>query len=381
MQASSYGAVGASRDPENEAKRPPVWESNGSPTALLIGVLSTYGYHFMVLLAHHMGVHVFGRTVASCAVGGPGGVTSEVGAYACEYSKAFLLCFPVAASAVLMLLAGRDLLQKRLYYGLLKAQGVLEFCETHAHEDRLMAYLLVCAIHVLLFTCLSSPLLHQLYGLVATSVSHAQTVAEKQVALVEQILSVQAVLLAVVPIVLLCVCSFHAYDIQGGLLPLSRYVADADDALRSLAGLRPMRDAAVLSALRGGLDAPTSRSSEAELNAAIVAAVGRNHGESVVIDAAPGGLLCSLWPAHWLLAPARGEQSKGFRRLWLSYAALAITWLTWVSSVLLRCFRAELVEAFELSQWRKLAQLPAYLAHFALVAAVIASIVQAARAA
>mmetsp|Transcript_108737 Transcript_108737/g.215934 ORF Transcript_108737/g.215934 Transcript_108737/m.215934 type:complete len:501 (+) Transcript_108737:49-1551(+) len=53
----------------------------------------------------------------------------------CHYTKAFLFSFPAMATAVLLLLFGRDFLQKRFYYGLLKAGGVTSFSDNTAWRD------------------------------------------------------------------------------------------------------------------------------------------------------------------------------------------------------------------------------------------------------
>mmetsp|Transcript_73344 Transcript_73344/g.141878 ORF Transcript_73344/g.141878 Transcript_73344/m.141878 type:complete len:526 (+) Transcript_73344:73-1650(+) len=60
----------------------------------------------------------------------------------CHYTKSFVFSFPAMATSVLLLLFGRDFLQKRFYYGILKAGGAVSFSENTAWKDPL--FLAMC---------------------------------------------------------------------------------------------------------------------------------------------------------------------------------------------------------------------------------------------
>jgi len=53
----------------------------------------------------------------------------------CKYTKSYVFSFPAMATAVLLLICGRDFVQKRFYYGMLKAGGVISFSMNTAWKD------------------------------------------------------------------------------------------------------------------------------------------------------------------------------------------------------------------------------------------------------
>jgi len=70
----------------------------------------------------------------------------------CYYTEAFLFTFPAMATAVLTVLLGRDFLQKRMYYSLLKNGGVIIFKENKSYKDPLVLTLLVDFCHCVVYT-------------------------------------------------------------------------------------------------------------------------------------------------------------------------------------------------------------------------------------
>jgi len=72
----------------------------------------------------------------------------------CHYTKGFVFCFPAMASGVCVLLFGRNLLQQRLYYGLLKAGGVVSFSENTAMKDPFFMATFVAFCHSIGYTIL-----------------------------------------------------------------------------------------------------------------------------------------------------------------------------------------------------------------------------------
>jgi len=60
----------------------------------------------------------------------------------CKYTKSYVFSFPAMATAVLLLICGRDFVQKRFYYGMLKAGGVISFSMNTAWKD--LFFMTVC---------------------------------------------------------------------------------------------------------------------------------------------------------------------------------------------------------------------------------------------
>jgi len=79
----------------------------------------------------------------------------------CHYTKAYIFTFPAMATTVLVLLIGRDFLQKRLYYGLLKNGGVITFSENKAYKDPLVMAMLIDFLHCVAYTLFHIMILHR----------------------------------------------------------------------------------------------------------------------------------------------------------------------------------------------------------------------------
>jgi len=110
--------------PKPKEKR---WESRGTTLGIWIDVGSTFGKHMITLVTLLFAVVAAVKHGAdSCHKWKKFGL-SEGDELICFYTSSYLVSFVAACFVLLFLLGARDLLQKRFYYGLLKANGVLDY--------------------------------------------------------------------------------------------------------------------------------------------------------------------------------------------------------------------------------------------------------------
>mmetsp|Transcript_133873 Transcript_133873/g.267130 ORF Transcript_133873/g.267130 Transcript_133873/m.267130 type:complete len:741 (+) Transcript_133873:95-2317(+) len=120
---------------EEEKNEPLLWESNGSVLGVVISVAGESAGHVFLLVTLIMNLQACKDTFMLCNQKDTPTLNNYGEVLLCHYTKGFVFCFPAMATGFLLLLCGRNLLQMRLYYGILKAGGVLSFGENTAFRD------------------------------------------------------------------------------------------------------------------------------------------------------------------------------------------------------------------------------------------------------
>jgi len=154
---NSYGSCEGLKeeDDEEEQKVPPLdWESNGTVFNLCISTASGAAGHVFLLVTLVANLQACKDTFMLCNQQDTPGLRNYGEVLLCHYTKGFVFCFPAMATAVLLLLFGRNLLQQRLYYGFLKAGGVLSFSENTPWKDPLFVAMLFAFCHSIGYTVL-----------------------------------------------------------------------------------------------------------------------------------------------------------------------------------------------------------------------------------
>lgn len=253
-------------------------ERSGAAFHIAVRVLASSGIHAVYLLA--MFAMMKTSNMISCQRVGSQRL-GVLGSYACDYTKAYMECFPELALTVCVLIIGRNLLHTRLYYGLLARGSVLQFGSRSALKDALVGFFLWCYAHCVMHLFLLIWLIWQacaedgpvdvLQTTIAPRTKQAggsrsfflgTSLASSDPpdimhapAVDDSLLMVQLSLLGelfcffVVPSILFLVYLFTSYDIETSLAPLSQYFKDArhDHAAklntleRSQAFSRPVR--------------------------------------------------------------------------------------------------------------------------------------------
>lgn len=78
---------------------------------------------------------------------------SGVSSALCEYCEVYVLCFPLMTFTITLLVVGRDILHKRLYYRLLLERGVLRYRNKRPMHDFLILMSLWSFAHVCMYVC------------------------------------------------------------------------------------------------------------------------------------------------------------------------------------------------------------------------------------
>lgn len=357
---------------------PMEWEKRGTVLGILASVLATAGSHIFYLIL------MFGmmktERMISCKSGGGHGL-GFWGAYACDYTKAYLECFPELALTVCLLIVGRNLLQTRLYYGLLMRGSVLQYRSKSMFKDALVGFFLWCYAHCWLHLLLLMWLIWQagfedqfLEELRTTKAGRNRPgaaflgpgpdprMSEPQVVINDRpfdnpVLRAQVSLLVdlvgffVIPSSLFFVYLLTGYDVEMSFVPMSQYFFDARKTdgvgfhTRVHANLSVLNDDAVrLLVLHKQDEIHDAALTVTDALDEIVRLYERD-GQQYEDEAAEAGQsFVGISRAHWpcrLLVSEDASSFSGlsFRALWLVFVAL---------SLILHCFL--LVSLFQLGK-------------------------------
>jgi hypothetical protein len=327
------------------------WEANGTILGLCIDVAASHGSTavalIVMILGHHAALAKFGRP---CEIGGPAGVGNVVESCVCTYTRAYFDCFPYVAWAVFILGAGKDFLQKRIYYGMLKMSGVIDFTNIYPYLDALILFLLTSYLHVIAhagilfhFSLRKHTVEDQMNALLISLMGRSKPeVAEDkavEAALVPHIAAVFGMLL---PATLVLVFIYLHYDISKGLVTLSQFVHDVtavksvQDAEKTLAALRVISDKTMKDVLARDIDGIDGKHAEGldfiatcevvRVNCLEVSdARAAQEDKDDTSDLPFVNLLNSLWPVHVLLDMRMvGDKASLFRKFWFAFASVAI---------------------------------------------------------
>lgn len=269
-QAATYGAC-ETLEIDEELD----WESNGSLLNLCIDIASE-GWSKVVLLCTLVAsLEACRDSFLKCNQEDTPQLQNYGEVLLCQYTKAFVFTFPAMATAVLLLLFGRDFLQKRFYYGLLKAGGVISFSDNTASNDTLFMAMCLDFCHCVGYTCLHIIIMNRAgtetlavrgfvpQGVVSTTpmdgadVSSATSTTSAVTALTITLAMKGAMLLlyrgpkvdggisrgfqtcletamvlltTFLETLLLLIFMYFAYDITGALVPMSEYLDSYEEA-------------------------------------------------------------------------------------------------------------------------------------------------------
>jgi len=249
------------------------WENRGKPVGLIFSDGVPAWFRTFLLLVILAGVWKEPTWQAPCP-SGEGGMSLTKAAL-CEYTKAYVLCFPEIALSVLLLMVGRNLLQKRFYYGLLKAGGVMEYSQNNPLRDPLMLLLFACYFHLLLFLgliltgAIEPPKLGGASGGMYTKQlkEGQKSMGKDHTGLLSDPAKLALVLnlagFIVLPGALVVMFLYLSYDLEQSLVPLSGFIEAGGDTEKAEQGVR---DLAALRVLEDGLAKPLAEENMDKLN-------------------------------------------------------------------------------------------------------------------
>lgn len=389
----------------------PEWYFNGTITGLLVDVGSTGGYTLFLLLTMFFGLEANRGELLDCTIGtGDLEMRSFWTACFCEYTKAHLLIFPTLCLSVVSLYIGRDVAQKRLYYGLLVNGGVIDFHKNKVFLDPLPLILIANYLHVITHLCLMFWLInirneedakaHALGNMRSELLHHepefyrheeeAKTPSWKSTAALGYLWGA-----VMIPGTLVIIFVVLGYNVETYLVPLSQYLQGVElslptprspsqrvesartlsaESARDLSKLFVFRDACVKVALEDpnwngrlrhsicGLE--LDRQYEAVVQAAVeVSSKTRVRKEHGAIR-----LLSAMWPTQLLLRwDTPGADARNFRLLWICLSLSGIAFMIFAVCSMLPGLAKDVHNAYENNHLAGCAQAPVLFMTFVVV--------------
>ncbi|CAE6932515.1 unnamed protein product [Symbiodinium natans] len=257
----------------------------------------------------------------------------------CEYTKAYVRCFPLLAMAVSLMVATRMVLNHRIYYQLLKHDLLISFEPLLPSQDSLFRLLLWCFANAFPHFIINIWLAHrEAFHLV--KLGDLASSAQKLMAANVLHEAHQVAVFYFVPAIVFLLFLFTSYDTEALLLPLSKFFEDDFEASRTaLKRVRFMRESDVAARVQKGLqlkgdgatigdafqeladttatDAPATvaRTSRLQLRAAA--------DKQRLQEDARLRVTWTMWPARLLLDPRLSDkESVIFRCLWHVFLAV-----------------------------------------------------------
>eukprot|EP00929_Paragymnodinium_shiwhaense_P109909 TRINITY_DN76503_c0_g1_i1.p1 TRINITY_DN76503_c0_g1~~TRINITY_DN76503_c0_g1_i1.p1 ORF type:complete len:409 (+),score=80.12 TRINITY_DN76503_c0_g1_i1:144-1370(+) len=328
MSAPSYSTM---EDPKKEPVVPfdqgRAWESRGSILGLLIDVGGATASQLIMLVPMVANSLSKDGTFMSCDETLHPVLKTPTMLFLCEYLTAFALVFPVLAATAIMLLIGRNLLQKRFYYGMLQAGGVVTFAQNNVFKEIIFWVIVVSYVHCLGYLALVIYVCRREGNFY---VSNGSLVMGEN----EGLMIGSCISLLLLPGALFTVFFFCAYDVEYTLVPLSQYVHDAHDVAKSEAA--DVVDPTGLSQLENIHDSHMCMLLQ-EKEAELLATAGDHEAkfrETLEVyrseraelrkrELSSIGLFESFWPGRLLLKPVvQGEAGGYFKVLWFTIVSV-----------------------------------------------------------
>lgn len=224
------------------------WEKRGEMLMLIISVAMILWFQSVPLatMFGHAWYAIENDAWFHCSKGGHYDL-SLVDACICGYTQGVTCCFAPLCFCIMIIFVGRELVQKRLYYSVLKRHGVLQFATNDPLTDPLGIVVFLLYVHVifyfffiiyatkLLSSDASSSLLqhahdgvgHGVDGVAGIGKNHGDLIVRDGAAF--QMVS-ELFAFYILPSTLFIIFFYCGYDIEATLVPLSQYVHDAHDA-------------------------------------------------------------------------------------------------------------------------------------------------------
>lgn len=308
------------------------WEKHAEPRSLLFHMAVSFGKQLAALLLLFWQLVHQKSLLMTCDARIVGWYV-----YPCEYTKTFVRCFPLLAASVVLLVGNRNMLQQRLYYGLLKRGGLLDFKNTNAWRDPLFFILLVCFFHGVchfVLDCMvkdGSPLENYLMDQ-ATHGGRAtpppQTVQHEIMQEAESMVKNFAL-----PSMIFFAFLYTSYDIEASLVSLSKYFEEDPVFARSTAGTMQVLDEETVHRVIPHLSLKKS-SAETNTDAVysdilLLCPDRPSHQSDLSIE---WRLFGTLWPAKILLDPRINDAGAvKFRRMAVAIKCFSVAEMTFAS--------------------------------------------------
>lgn len=362
--APSYGAVEKLASGEVRVFE---WEGRGYPWTLLLQAASLVGKQYVALAMIVFQVFYMSHSKEQYLM-----VCDErqVGlklALVCEYTKAYVRCFPLLAMVISLVVAARLILYQRVYYTMLRCGVLCDFENFHALRDPLFRAMLWCISHAFFHFALDTWLKHNL------SLNIVEDLRILQEPVLQSHLQ-KTLVFYFVPTMFALLFLYPSYDIESMLLPLSKYweedprwarqslnrmvfVDETEVAAIVMSGLNLSKDG--MQGMQDACNEIVARCPNSDGFPDGVQAPSPHPSTSVEEGAAasisedkwvqsPWRLVSRMWPAQLLLDDRLSDVgSTSFRRAWLCFGTLSLGLMLFVFFFFIRQVKKDIFDVVE----------------------------------
>jgi len=337
------------------------WESRGEPLTLLLQAGQLVGKQYVALAMIVFQVFYMSHDQEQYLMSCDERKTGVGVALACEYTKAYVRCFPLLAMVISLVVAARLILYQRTYYTMLRRGVLCDFENFHPLSDPLFRVVLWCIAHAFCHFVLDIWLDA---GMSWNIVDDMRKVKEPVLqAHVEKVL-----VFYVVPTMFALLFLYASYDIESMLLPLSKYwEEDPRWARQSLNSMVFVEEKEVANIVMMGLtlhgDGPKGfQDACTEIMARCPRPEGPHQGfvgpaleegaEVPIAEEAgplsPWRLVSRMWPAQLLLDERLEDAgSQRFRLAWTLFGSLSLCLMVFVFFFFVRQVKKDIFDVME----------------------------------
>jgi len=321
---TKYGSI---EDPQEPL---PSWDQYGWTVTIFLNAGKDFAKQFSALIVIVMQVFTSYKYLMTCD-------TRQVGflaGCACEYTKAYVRCFPLLAILVSIFVTSRNVLQTRVFYVFLKRRSLVLFDNFKPLKDPLF---------LILVWCMSQAFLHFVIDIFhAYSISLNPKQLRKNVGTMgsdEFMASVTSVaIFYIMPSVFFLIFLYNSYDVEEYLMPFCRYFDDdAEAAQKAIADFKFIDEKSLAAFITADEEFESKTETSAVVYDQIILKTSRDKSKLpssapvTHVRISPGEgltvwrLITTSWPAKLLLNPRlQDEDSKCFKKMWYTSAFLCI---------------------------------------------------------
>mmetsp|Transcript_109606 Transcript_109606/g.172837 ORF Transcript_109606/g.172837 Transcript_109606/m.172837 type:complete len:488 (-) Transcript_109606:75-1538(-) len=339
---ADYHIVGDAAQMQQD--RPCKWHKKGAPEQLLIAAAKLSGAQMSALALLIVNSSMKNQFVMPCCSDRFASGVLEI--LFCEYTRFYVICFPLIGVIVALIVTARMILQRRMYYEMLRLRvGLLDFERGEPLRDPVILGGVWCMAHALLHLLIKVAASAGHHGVTATLESAFKNVtsANSSVAAVtamhighvvtsvesEEPTFLRLVKGFVMPTVFFLTFLAKSYSIQDDLVSLHQYLdEDPQSAQQTISRLHFLSETSLAQTARSGLHL-NGRGSETDALQELVqrtagfpqdGSTERGAGFARKMAHLRSQLILQLWPAKVLLdRRLLDEESRSFRKAWLLF--------------------------------------------------------------
>lgn len=341
--------------PENPDEPPLVsWKEQGTSLALFTDGAIIVGKHSATLGLIALEVIFSKKYLMNCDER----IHPMYMSVACEATKGWLRCFPLMAVVVSTMVAGRQILQLRMYYELLKRRALLDMENFNPLGDPLFRAVCAAALTAALHFALAMGVKAPMPQIDALDMAKAAEVMEQYHKVSEDVQ--HAAVFFMVPTAVFIVFLFNSYDVEANLVRLNKYLEeDPEEARKNVAQMPFLSEKTVANVIEDGgiLTEAVQTEKQVEQAYARLVSMSEERQKADKADIKPLSnwrLVATLWPAKFLFhRNLQDSDNIEFRNYWLLFSGVVLV-ITMGASVLALDLMVRKINDVITGQWSDL---------------------------